>query len=67
MIYRTKNGDTVDGICWKFYESSAMTVRVYDENRHLAEYDAVLPAGVEVFLPKQEEVKSVKPSVTLFG
>lgn len=52
MIYQTKSGDTVDGICWNFYESVEMIVRVYDENRHLAEYGAVLPSGVKVVLPE---------------
>lgn len=67
MIYQTKDGDTVDRICWHFYQSTAMAVKVYNENRHLTEYGPKLPAGLNLVLPERKAVETVHPSVTLFG
>lgn len=58
-IYITKDGDTVDAICWNHYgQTVSVTERVLTENRHLAKYGAVLPAGVKIVLPTIES-KSV--------
>lgn len=51
-IYTTKDGDTLDHIVWQHYGTTAGTFeRVLALNRHLANYDAVLPAGVQITLP----------------
>ncbi len=52
-IYRTKEGDTVDLICWRYYGSTAdrITERVLEANLGLADEGAVLPSGVEIVLP----------------
>lgn len=51
--YQTKQGDRLDIICWHYYGRYRMgTVEaVIEANPHIADYGAVLPAGVEVELP----------------
>jgi phage tail protein X len=66
--YITKDGDVLDLICWKYYGSinsalSNTVEKVLEANRHLANLDAILAAGVKIILPdltKTEEEKSVK-------
>lgn len=54
--YRTKDGDTVDWICWKHYGRSSGTCEaVLDANPGLADTGDVLPAGVLVMLPDLPE------------
>jgi phage tail protein X len=64
ISYITKDGDVLDLICWKYYGSTNGTVeKVLEANRHLANLDPVLAAGVKIILPdltKTEEEKSVK-------
>jgi phage tail protein X len=64
ISYITKDGDVVDLICWKYYRSTnGIVEKVLEANRHLANLDAVLEAGVKIILPdltKTEEEKSVK-------
>ncbi len=51
--YITKDGETLDYIVWKHYgKTDGILERVLVANRHLARYDAVLPAGVEITLPE---------------
>lgn len=50
--YRTKDGDTVDWICWTHYGRSAGTTEaVLEANPGLADWGDRLPAGVAVVLP----------------
>ncbi len=50
--YTTKDGETLDYIVWKHYGKTAgILEQVLTVNRHLANYDAVLPAGVAITLP----------------
>ena len=59
MNYQTVDGDTIDIICWRHYGRTSGAVEiVLNANRHLAEYGAVLPAGVRIYLPPIEEPKS---------
>jgi phage tail protein X len=59
MIYITKDGETLDFICWVHYGRTAGVVeKVLLANRHLAELGAVLPAGVRISLPPIDEPKS---------
>jgi len=53
MKYYSKEGETVDGICWNYYGKTAGVVEtVLATNRGLASYGAVLPAGVVIELPE---------------
>jgi phage tail protein X len=53
-IYITREGDTVDAICWRFYGSTAnrVTEAVLEVNRGVADYGPILPAGIELALPE---------------
>ena len=54
MKYRTIDGDVLDAICARYYGLDAFDIRkVYEANFGLAEYGAVLPAGLEIELPDQ--------------
>ena len=52
ITYITKDGDVLDAICFKYYNSSSGTVeKVLKANRHLAELGAIFSAGVKIILP----------------
>lgn len=51
-IYRTKEGDRLDVICYNFYGQSDQVVRVLEANPRLAETGATLPAGLVIQLPE---------------
>lgn len=55
--YLTREGDTIDFVCWKFYGSTANKVveSVLDANFGLADYGAQLPAGLAISLPELTE------------
>lgn len=51
--YRTKEGDTVDLICWHIYgATSGVVEQVYNANPGLAALGPVLPVGTLVNLPE---------------
>ncbi len=51
--YITKDGETLDYIVWKHYgKTDGILEQVLVINRHLARFDAVLPAGVVITLPE---------------
>lgn len=53
-VYRAKDGDMVDEICWRFYEKGQQPLaveRVYEVNQNLAALGPKLPAGTLVTLP----------------
>lgn len=53
---RTQQGDTVDALCWRHLGSTAGVVeRTLELNPGLAERGLILPAGMLVTLPQQEE------------
>lgn len=54
--YRTKAGDTVDWICWRYYGviAEGAVETLLESNRALAEHGPVLPAGLLVQLPQIE-------------
>jgi phage tail protein X len=59
MTYQTKDGETLDLICWRHYGRTAGVVeKVLTVNRHLSEYGAVFPAGILINLPTIEEPKN---------
>lgn len=55
-IYRTRQGDTVDEICWRHYGASSGAVEaVLDANPGLSAKGDVLPIGLEIELPDLEK------------
>ena len=52
QIYRCKDGDMLDWICWKYYGRQAGAVEaVLEANSGLADRGPVYPAGLEITLP----------------
>ena len=68
MTYRTKQGDMLDDICWKFYgASSGMVEQVLESNRaHDLGRFRVFPAGVEISLPDVPATPPEKPMTRLW-
>jgi phage tail protein X len=53
QLYRSRENDMVDALCYHFYNRQAKAVElVYAANRGLAEYGPVLPAGILITLPE---------------
>ena len=54
----TKQNDTVDLICKRFYGSTkGVTEQVLEDNRFLKNYGAVLPLGLQIEMPEQKKVE----------
>lgn len=53
QTYRTSEGDTLDYIAWKFYETldGRVVEQLLDANPGIADLGPVLPAGVLVKMP----------------
>ncbi|WP_234928234.1 tail protein X [Aeromonas veronii] len=53
QTYRTSDGDTLDYIAWKFYETleGRVVEQLLDANQGIADLGPVLPAGVLVKMP----------------
>ncbi|MBY7733502.1 tail protein X [Francisella philomiragia] len=49
--YVTKNYDMLDRICYKYYKTTDFTAQVLEQNRYLAAYGPILPAGLTIILP----------------
>lgn len=65
--YISKDGDMLDQICHDFYgESKKFTELVLEKNSRLANYDTVLPAGVEINLPDAIEVEQESTLIRLW-
>ena len=66
-VYRTRDGDMVDAICRRYYGIESGTVEVVLEaNPGLADYGAVLPAGILVELPELPPSRKTIPTVKLW-
>ncbi|ODC01213.1 hypothetical protein A3197_01635 [Candidatus Thiodiazotropha endoloripes] len=52
MIYRSVDGDVLDQVCLRHYGHVGTVEAVLDANPGLSAVGAVLPAGVEIELPK---------------
>lgn len=52
--FKTRDGDTLDYICWKQYDSqqSGAVESVLEANRGLAKLGPTYPAGVVIELPE---------------
>jgi len=67
MIVTSKQGDTVDALCWRYYGRTDGTVEaVLEANAGLADYGVVIPIGTAVYLPDIDTVESTAPLVQLF-
>ncbi|MCY7295089.1 tail protein X [Alteromonas sp. a30] len=52
MLYRTRQGDVLDEICFNHYQREDLTEFVLHSNRGLAGQGAVLPSGLLIELPE---------------
>lgn len=50
-IYRTRDGDVLDRICYEHYGRENAVIDVLNANKGLVEKGAILPSGVEITLP----------------
>ncbi|MDN3611358.1 tail protein X [Vibrio ostreicida] len=50
-IYRTREGDMVDEICWRHYGRESAVVAVLKANPGLADCGPLLPSGIALHLP----------------
>lgn len=67
MNVTTKQGDTVDLVCWRYYGRTDGTVEaVLEANAGLADHGVVLPMDTVVYLPDVGTVQSTAPLVQLF-
>ena len=63
--YRTRDGDSLDAICWKHYGRQAGAVEaVLEANPGLSEVGPVLPAGFVIGLP---ELPQTAPEIETVG
>ncbi len=50
--YRTRDGDTLDWVCWRHYgKQSGAVEAVLEANRHLADEGPTLKGGIVIELP----------------
>ena len=66
--YRSKDGDTVDSIVWRFYgrQDGRIVERVLRANPGVSDYGPDLPAGLSIALPEVEQ-EPASASVRLWG
>lgn len=64
---RTQQNDTVDALCWRHYGRTAGVVEaVLNANPGLANYGAVLPAGLLITLPDIQTSAPERQMVSLW-
>lgn len=68
QTYRTRDGDVVDEIAWRYYGAvdQAILGIVLDANPGLADRGAVLPGGVIITLPDIAQPTTTQKSVSLW-
>lgn len=68
LTYKTRDGDTVDAVAWRYYGSQSPDVLrlVLEANPGLADRGAVLPSGLDISLPEIVKPTSLKKGVTLW-
>ncbi|MDA3922770.1 MAG: tail protein X [Salinisphaera sp.] len=67
LSYNTREGDTVDLLAWRYYQSTDNRIveRLLVANPGLADYGPILPAGVTVALPELD-VPATQEGITLW-
>jgi|GEM_PF-200832 len=60
-LYRTKDGDTVDSIAYKYYGSTSnkLVENIFEANHRLSDYPPVLPEGLLIELPEQSQTTMI--------
>ena len=55
--YRTKEGDTVDYIAYKYYGNTANRIveKIYEANPRLSDFPPMLPENILIELPEQTQ------------
>ena len=52
MKVYAEQGDTLDSLCWRYYNRTALVVeKVYAANTGIADLGPLLPHGTAVFMP----------------
>jgi len=65
--YITAQGDTVDFICWRFYDRQSGAVEaVLAANAGLADLGAVIPINTRIILPELAVPVIAPPTVSLW-
>ncbi len=60
--YVTKTGDTLDWLCWRFYDRQAEAVEaLLEANPNLADLGMTLPAGLVIALPDLQPMAADQP------
>lgn len=63
----TRQGDTVDKVCWQRYgQTSGMVEKVLNANPHLSRLGPVLPVGTTIELPEVPTTYEQKPTINLW-
>ncbi|WP_323073190.1 tail protein X [Mycetohabitans endofungorum] len=63
----SRQGDTIDALCWRHYGRTDGTVEAaLQANPGLAELGVILPIGTVVELPDASAIASTAPLVQLF-
>lgn len=68
VYYRSKEGDTVDAIVWKYYgrQNERIVEQVFAANPGLADQGPDLPSGIRIALP-DIETTAQSDTVRLWG
>lgn len=64
-VVRTRDGDTLDAICWRYYGSEQLVPQVLAANPGLAALPEQLPAGIVLTLPAASAADLSRPAVTV--
>lgn len=66
-IYLTKDGDTLDYICWKFYGKEAGAVEyVLEANAGLSAFGPIYEAGMTIDLPDLPPAEDTETTLSLW-
>ena len=66
-LYRTKDGDRLDTICYQYYGETLRYVEaVLDVNPKLSQQPALLPAGIIITLPDFPELNQKTGDIRLW-
>jgi phage tail protein X len=65
--YTTKQGETIDVVCWRHYGRTSGTVEaVLVANPDLPLLDVILPMGTVIFMPDIVNTSAATPLVSLW-
>ncbi len=65
--YTTREGDTLDYICFRFYgDSKAYAEAVRESNPQLSDVGPVLPTGITITLPHLNDITVQQQSIRLW-